>query len=167
MRQVLLTPRLRLREFDEADADFIVTLLNDADFIRYIGDKGVRSAEAARHYLREGPLASYARHGFGLWCVERLSDGVPVGMCGLIRRDGLSDVDVGYALLPAFRGLGYALEAAQASVAYGREQVGLPRVVAIVTPGNLASEKLLLNLGMHCRGPVDLGRSSGLTHLYS
>lgn len=167
MRKVLLTPRLRLREFDEADADFIVTLLNDADFIRHIGDKGVRSAEAARHYLREGPLASYARHGFGLWCVERLSDGVPVGMCGLIRRDGLPDVDVGYALLPAFRGLGYALEAAQASAAYGREQVGLPRVVAIVTPGNLASEKLLLALGMRCRGPVDLGRSSGLTHLYS
>ncbi len=167
MRQVLLTPRLRLREFDEADADFIVSLLNDADFIRYIADKNVRNAEDARLYLRDGPLASYARNGFGLWCVERLSDGVPVGMCGLIRRDGLSDVDVGYALLPAFRGLGYALEAAQASVAHGRDRLGLPRVVAIVSPGNRASEGLLLKLGLQCRGSVDLGRGPGLTHLYS
>ena len=145
MRQVLLTPRLRLREFDEADADFIVSLLNDADFIRYIADKNVRNAEDARLYLRDGPLASYARNGFGLWCVERLSAGVPVGMCGL----------------------GYALEAAQASVAYGRDRLGLPRVVAIVSPGNRASEGLLLKLGLQCRGSVDLGRGPGLTHLYS
>ena len=156
MRQVLLTPRLRLREFDEADADFIVSLLNDADFIRYIADKNVRNAEDARLYLRDGPLASYARNGFGLWCVERLSDGVPVGMCGLIRRDALDDVDIGYALLPEFCGQGYAAEATRAVLDTAVRQHGLHRVIAVVNPDNHDSSRMLEKLGFHFEKMVKL-----------
>jgi RimJ/RimL family protein N-acetyltransferase len=144
---ILETPRLRVERFTLEDAGFILRLLNDPDFIRNIADKGVRTLEAAGAYLAGGPLAHYDRHGFGLWRVSERGTGAPVGMCGLIRRDTLADVDLGYALLPEFTGKGYATEAARAVVDHARLRLSLRRLVAIVSPGNDRSIRLLERLG--------------------
>jgi RimJ/RimL family protein N-acetyltransferase len=140
-RPLLRTPRLTVRPFTLADAAFIVELLNDPDWLRHIGDRKVRTLDEARSYLREGPQAAQARHGFALWAVRRLEDdpeGTPIGMCGLVRRDGLDDVDLGYAFLPAARGRGHAREAAAAVLAHAFGALGLPRVVAITSVDNAA-----------------------------
>ncbi len=110
------TPRLALRRFEFEDAPFVVELLNQPSFIENIGDRGVRNVDDARRYMREGPMAMYEKYGFGLWHAARRSDGAPVGMCGLLKRDILPDVDIGYAYLARYWGQGYALEAAQAAL---------------------------------------------------
>lgn len=144
----LETERLRLREFTAADATFIVKLLNSPGWLRYIGDRGVRTEADALNYIAQGPRASYARYGYGLWCVARKEDGVPVGMCGLLKRDALPDVEVGFAFLPEHAGLGYAQESARAVVEAGRRRFGLRRLAAITQPTNAASIRVLEKLGL-------------------
>ena len=144
---ILQTQRLTLRELTFDDADFILVLLNDPDFIHFIGDRNVRSVEDARKYLK-GPLDSYERNGFGLWMAEDKANQTPLGMCGLIKRDSLPDVDIGYAFLPGFRSQGYAFEAASASIAFARDTLKLGRLLAIVSPENERSIRLLEKLGM-------------------
>jgi RimJ/RimL family protein N-acetyltransferase len=150
------TPRLRLRGFTYDDAPFILRLLNEPTFIENINDKGVRDLEGARGYLRDGPLAMYARHGFGLNCVELRDSGKPIGMCGLLKRAELDDVDVGYALLPEYTGQGYAREAVTAALDAGKASHGLKRVVAVVNSGNAASLKLLDDLGFRFERMITL-----------
>jgi RimJ/RimL family protein N-acetyltransferase len=150
--RTLETERLRLRPLSFDDADFVVELLNEPSFLRYIGDKGVRDRASACRYLETGPLASYARFGFGLLCVERRSDAAPIGICGLLKRETLDDVDVGFAFLPRAWGLGYAFEAATAVLEQGRDELGLGRVVAITSPDNQASIRLLERLGFRFEG---------------
>jgi RimJ/RimL family protein N-acetyltransferase len=140
------TTRLILRRFTLEDAPFILTLVNDPDWLRYIGDKNVRTMADAVRYLEKGPINMYRGLGFGLYAVELKEDGTPIGMCGLLKRDMLDDVDLGFALLPEFRGRGYAGEAAAATLAHGRA-LGLKRIVAIATPDNDASARLLKRLG--------------------
>ena len=142
------TARLTLRRLEFEDATFIVRLLNEPSFLENIGDRGVRSIEDAHRYLREGPMAMYEKYGFGLWHVARNSDGAAVGMCGLLKRDNLPDVDIGYAFLPEFWGLGYAIEATEATMRHAAGKFGLKRVVAVVSPGNSASIRVLEKLGM-------------------
>lgn len=144
---VISTARLRLRRFTYEDAPFLVVLLNDAAFLQYIGDRGVRTEADARQYLDFGPLASYAANNFGLWCMERLDTGAPIGTCGLLKRPTLDDVDVGYALVPEARGAGYAREAVAGVLQYARETLMLSKVVAIVAPGNVASIRVVESLG--------------------
>lgn len=142
------TPRLRLRHLDQTDAAFILELLNEPDFIRNIGDREVRTLQDARHYIKTGPVASYDRYGFGLYLVHTREDAAPIGICGLLKRDYLVDVDVGFALHASFRGRGYAVEAASAVLRYGREVLGLGRIVAITAADNQASIKVLRQLGL-------------------
>ena len=144
----LETPRLTLRRFELTDAPFVVALLNQPSFIANIGDRGVRSIDDAHRYLREGPMAMYEKHGFGLWQVLRRSDGTPVGMCGLLKRDNLPDADIGYAFLPEYWGSGYAFEAPEATMNHGAKAFGLKRLVAVVSQGNTASIRVLEKLGM-------------------
>jgi RimJ/RimL family protein N-acetyltransferase len=146
--EVIRTERLVLRRLTTEDAELILELVNDPDWLLYIGDRGVRSLQDARDYLLRGPIDMYARLGFGLFRVELRESGVPIGICGLIKRDALEDVDVGSALLPRFRSRGYAREAAAATLEYGRETLGLARIVAIVSPENHPSMGLLRKLGM-------------------
>lgn len=153
---VLETERLTLRRFAHEDAAFIVELLNDPSFIENIADKGVRTLDDARRYLDDGPLASYAAHGFGLWRVGLKGDDAPIGMCGLLKRDALDDPDIGYAFLPRHAGRGYAYEAAAATMAHAREAFGLRRVVAIVNAGNARSIQLLDKLGFAYERDVQL-----------
>jgi RimJ/RimL family protein N-acetyltransferase len=145
--RILSTERLWLREFVTADSAFVLRLLNEPSFMENIADRGVRSLADAAAYLDDGPLASYARHGFGLWLMADKSSGKPAGMCGLLKRDTLQDVDIGYALLPEFCGQGLALEAASAVLAHARTRFGLERIVAIVKPANTRSVRLLQKLG--------------------
>ncbi len=142
------TARLRLRPLAVADAPFILALVNDPDWLRHIGDKGVRTLDDARRFIVDGPMAMVARHGFGLQAVELHDGAVPIGLCGLIKRDTLADVDLGFAFLPAYRGQGYAREAATATLAYARDVLGLRRIVAITSLDNADSGKLLERIGM-------------------
>lgn len=142
------TERLTLRRLTVDDAEFVFALLNEPSWLRFIGDKGVRTLEDARAYIENGPVAMYQRFGFGLYVTERRTDGVPMGMCGLIKRDGLDDVDIGFAFLPAYWGRGYAFEAAAAVMDYGRNVIGLTRIVAITAPDNESSARLLEKLGL-------------------
>lgn len=152
----LLTDRLAIRPFTLEDAPFILRLLNEPSFIEYIAHKGVRTLDQARDYLRQGPMASDAAHGHALWMVQRREDGLPMGMCGLIKRDTLPDLDLGYAFLPEFWGQGHAREAAAACLAWGRKEKGLERVLAIVSPGNAASIRLLEALAFRPDGRMEL-----------
>jgi RimJ/RimL family protein N-acetyltransferase len=145
---VLETERLRLRWVTAADAPFILELLNDPGWLQYIGDRGVRTVEGARKYIAEVLTKGYARHGFGLNLVIEKSSGASVGISGLIKRDTLEDVDVGFAFLPKWRGLGYARESAAAAIEHGRTARGLKRVVAITLPENAASIRVLEALGL-------------------
>jgi RimJ/RimL family protein N-acetyltransferase len=144
---VLETTRLTLRRLTPADAPFILELLNDPSFVRYIGDKGVRTREDAVGYITAGPIASYERHGFGLFLVELKEGRVPIGICGLLKRDWLEDVDVGFAFLPRFWSQGYARESASAVLDFGRDRWRLARILAITSPDNVASIGLLTKVG--------------------
>lgn len=137
------TARLRLRRQTLDDAPFVLALLTDPDFLRHIGDRGVHSLGEARAYIEAGALASYAAFGFGLWVMQRKDDGAALGLCGLVKRPTLDDVDVGYALLPAFRGQGYAREAVAGTLAHAARVYGLARLIAVVSPENLPSRRLL------------------------
>jgi RimJ/RimL family protein N-acetyltransferase len=152
----LETDRQIIRPFTLEDAPFIQRLLNEPSFLEHIGDKGVHTLAQAEAYLRQGPLASYASHGHGLWLVQDRATGAPMGMCGLIRRDTLPEVDLGYAFLPEYWGLGHAREAAAACLGYGRDCLGLSGVLAIVAPGNGASVRLLTALGFVPVGGMEL-----------
>lgn len=146
--KVLETDRLTVRLLSTEDAEFILRLLNEPSWLRFIGDKGIRTIEGARDYILNGPVEMYARLGFGLYLVELKEGRVPVGICGLIKRDSLEDVDIGFAFLPKYWGRGYAYEAASAVMAYGVEVLGLSRIVAIASVDNDSSVRLLEKLGL-------------------
>ena len=145
---IVETERLALRRFEPSDAPFVLRLLNEPSWIEHIGNKGVHTVDDATKYLVAGPIAMYERIGFGLYLVELKESREPIGMCGLIKRDFLEDVDIGFAFLPRYRGAGYAFEAAAAVLNYARTTLGLTRVVAITTTDNLASARLLEKLGL-------------------
>lgn len=144
---MLTTERLTLRPFELTDAPFVLELLNDPDWIRFIGDRKVRTIGDAERYIESRLLAQERRVGFSLWRVTRRSDDLPVGMCGLVSREGLDDVDIGFAFLPAHRGSGYAVEAASAVMRHADTVLNIARVVAICDPDNAASIRLLEKLG--------------------
>lgn len=160
------TARLRLRTItlDDADVAFHLALLNDPAFIANIGDRKVRTMDDSRRYLQDGAVAMQAQRGHSMYLVE-LKDGTPIGMCGLIKRDTLDEVDIGYAYLPAFRGQGYAWEAAQAVVAHARA-LGLRRLAGITSPDNTASIQLLQKLGLRFERVVYLREDDPGTNFY-
>jgi [ribosomal protein S5]-alanine N-acetyltransferase len=141
------TERLRFDNFVLDDASFILELLNEPDFIKNIADKGVRDIAGAEAYLRDGPLAMYARHGHGLYKVSLKQSGEAIGMSGLIRRDTLDYPDLGYAFLKRHGGQGYASESGAAVLERARLQLNMQRIVAITAPDNAASIHVLQKLG--------------------
>lgn len=145
---ILETDRLVLRQLTADDAGFMLGLLNQPSFIRFIGDRGVRTTDDARDYIRAGPAKSYELNGFGMYLVELKETALPIGICGLLKRETLDDVDVGFAFLPAYWSRGYALESARAVLSYGKDVLGLKRVVAITSVDNGSSIKLLEKLGL-------------------
>lgn len=164
---VMETGRLVLRRLVLDDAPFVLELVNDPAWLQFIGDRGVRTLDDARTYIAEGPLAMYRRFGFGLYLVTLKDSRTPIGLCGLIKRDTLDDVDLGFAFLPAFREQGYACEAASAVVAHGRRDLDLERIVAITSTGNDRSERVLARVGLVFRKVVQLKGSSEPVKLFS
>jgi RimJ/RimL family protein N-acetyltransferase len=149
----LETERLKLQPFTLADSNFIMELLNTEGFLKYIGDRNIKNTEDAEQYLQNGPLKSYAEHGFGLCKVLLKSSNdealwLPIGICGLLKRDYLDHPDIGYALLPEFEGKGYAKESAEAVLRWGFEERDFNVISAIVLPNNDVSIRLLERLGM-------------------
>ena len=165
MKIVLQTERLRVRHMETGDAAFMLALLNDPSWYRFIGDRGIRTLDGARDYILNGPMDSVARLGFGFDVVELRETGCPIGVCGLAKRDFLDDVDIGYAFLPEYGGQGYAIEAARGVLAHAGE-LGLKRIVATVRPDNAASIRLLEKLGLRFERTIEVPDPARVLQLY-
>jgi len=148
MKLLIETKRLRLREFTTADTAFIIELLNTPGWLKFIGDRNVRTQEQAIAYLENGPLKSYRENGFGLAAVELKSENIVIGMCGVLKRNTLEHPDIGFALLPDYTGKGYAFEIAQAMLKHATCNLNSPTLCAVVDPRNMSSIKLLEKLGL-------------------
>ena len=177
--KILETERLILREMDEHDDEFIYDLLNQPSFIKYIGNRNVHGTQRAREIIRDRYIAAYRDYGYGLWGVELKSQEPEIrnpkseiqnpliGMCGFVRREGLPDADIGFAFLPQFERKGYAYESARAVMDYGRETLGLKRVLAITSLDNESSIKLLGKLGFNYEGLMTLPDATEEIKLFS
>ncbi|WP_227394646.1 GNAT family N-acetyltransferase [Jeotgalibacillus aurantiacus] len=152
----LLTNRLTIRKLTVEDASFIFTLLNDPSWIEYIGDRNIRTVEDAASYILNGPAAMYDQFGVGLCLVSLKESGIPVGLCGLIKRDYLDDFDLGFAFTQEHQGKGYGFEAAKAVLDYGLDELHLSKIVAFTTMDNHGSSALLKKLGMTESGTITI-----------
>ncbi len=158
--------RLVLCKLSINDAPFILELLNDPGWIQFIGDKGIRNIDDACEYILNGPVKSYREFGFGLFLVKLKKGGIPIGICGLIKREYLENVDVGFAFLPRFRGKGYAAEAAFACIKFGKKKFGLNRIEAITQSDNVGSIKVLEKIGLKFVKMITLPGEDSPVRLY-
>ncbi|MEM6720606.1 MAG: GNAT family N-acetyltransferase [Bacteroidota bacterium] len=156
MKTILETERLRLREFSLNDAEFVLELVNTPAWIRYIGDRNIRTPGLAEEYIQETIQKSYAKNGFGLWLMELKETNKPIGMCGLVNRESLDNVDIGFALLPKYVRNGYTHEAAKATLKYAKEKLKIDKIVAITDQKNVASIGLLNKIGLHFEKELQL-----------
>lgn len=150
---IIETDRLFLRKLEIEDFRIVITLLNSPGWLKYIGDRGVKNEAQAIGYLENGPVKSYTAHGFGLYKVEEKISGLPIGFCGLLKRDTLKHPDLGFAFLPEFMGRGYAYEAARACLEFAKVNLEIPILQAITMPDNTPSIRLLKKLGFHYQRP--------------
>lgn len=141
------TQRLLFREAEETDAAFFFELMNQESYIRGIADRGITSLEKAAQHILEKHVSSYEKNGFGLWLVEKISCGTPIGISGLVNRDGFDIPDLGYGFLDGHTGKGYAREAAIRVLEHATSALYLQEVLAIVSPDNLRSSHLLKKVG--------------------
>lgn len=143
----LVSQRLTLREFTANDAHFTMELLNSPAWIQFIGDRNIKKLSDAQNYIEKSLIPHYQQQGFGLYLVSLTEKNTPIGMCGFVKRSGLSGVDIGFALLPQYEGLGYAHEAAQTCMMYGQQTLHLQQLFAITNVDNHKSIKLIQKLG--------------------
>ena len=167
MKNILRTERLIIRKLTFDDSLFIVQLLNSPGWLKYIGDRGVKTEEDAKLYLQNGPLLSYEKYGFGLYLVMLLETGDPIGMCGILKRENLEHPDLGFAFLPEFTGKGYAYEAANAVIQFAGQRLEIKTLLAITLPENLNSIKLLEKVGMKFDGEVKSPDGKDSLNLYN
>ncbi len=187
--KILETNRLILREINETNSAFILDLLNQPSFVKYIGDRNVRTIEEAEVFIANRLANSYAENGFGLYAVElktelgtnadtqiaanEIQNPQPkiqnplIGICGFVKRDTLPDADIGFAFLPQFCGKGFAFEAAEAVMQYGKTELNLRRVLAITTQNNETSGKLLKKLGFKFERLIKLPHDAEELKLFS
>ena len=164
---ILETERLTLRKLTTEDAAFVLEMLNDPGFIKNVADRGVRTIADAIAYIEQKHLPHYAQFGFGFYLMELKGGSLPIGMCGLMKRETRDDVDIGYSVLERFAGRGYAFEAASAVLHYGREVLRIPRIVGLTAPDNTVSIRLLEKLGLRYAGMVDLPGYEGPSKLFA
>jgi len=163
----LETERLILREFTFGDAEFIISLLNSPGWLQFIGDRNVKTIDDAKNYLLNGPMKSYSENGFGLSMVETKNGHTPIGMCGLIKRVTLEDIDIGFAFLPEFAGKGYAYEIASAMMAHAKNILGINKIVAITVEDNEHSIKLLNKIGLKFEKRIQFPEDEEVLMLFS
>ena len=152
--QVLETDRLTLHHLSTLDAEFTIELMNSPGWLEFIGDRGVKFEEAARNYLISGPIKSYRMYGYGMYLVRLKEDETRIGMCGLVNRPGLENVDIGFALLPGYEGKGYGYESAKAVLEYAFDELDFQRIVAITEQNNLKSIRLLEKIGLSFKDKI-------------
>lgn len=152
---IATTDRLLVRHATQDDAPFILELLNTPGWLRFIGNRNVTTIDDALAYLSERMATSYGQYGHGLNTVT-LMDGTPIGLCGLLKRDSLPQVDIGFAFLPEFNGKGYAYESAAVVLQHAHDNLGFQRVLAITDQDNIASINLLTKLGFVLEGLVQM-----------
>jgi [ribosomal protein S5]-alanine N-acetyltransferase len=157
METVIETPRLLLQKFTPNDAAFMLELLNTPLWIKFIGDRNVKTVEEAEQYLLNGYIKSYQTYGFGFYKVVLKDTSEPFGICGIIKRDYLEDIDIGFAFLPTFLGKGYGFEAASATLDYARNVLKIKRLIAIVDPKNEVSIGLIMKIGMQFEKMIKSG----------
>ena len=167
MKIIVSTERLFLSEITEKDAAFIYELMNDAAWIKNIGNRNIKSLQDAENYITEKFIKSYNKNGFGFYAIRLKGSKIPIGTCGLIKREGLDAMDIGYGLLPLFRGKGYAFEATKAMYKYGYEVLKEPKIIAIVNPNNKTSIALIEKLGMTFEKMIKLPKETEAIKLFS
>ena len=153
---ILKTNRLKLLEFEKSDSQFILELLNEPAWIEFIGEKNVHTINDAESFIEHNLIPSYKKNGFGLYAVKLKDDNTPIGMCGLLNRPGLSDIDLGFASLSKYQRLGFAYESSIAILNYSKTVLKINKVVAITNSNNTASAKLLEKLGFRFDKLIDL-----------
>ncbi|MBG6129758.1 RimJ/RimL family protein N-acetyltransferase [Aquimarina sp. EL_43] len=156
MRKILETERLSLREFNLEDSDFVLKLMNSPKWIEFIGDRNIKTNVEAEEYLKSNLIKSYKENGFGLWVVVLKETSVSIGMCGLVNRETLEDIDIGFAMLPEYLGFGYGYEIANATMKYAKNTLRLDKIVGITNPNNIASIKLLNKIGLRFVKTIEL-----------
>lgn len=166
MKIVCETDRLIIRQMALTDVDFIIRIFNDKTFIKYVSDKNIRTQDEAEDYLLKGPIKSYKTYGFGLNLIVNKSEGVPIGICGLLKREELEYPDLGYAQLPEFFGKGYISEAAEAVLNKEMDRHSLHTVLAIALQDNLKSHKVLEKLGFSLKGLIEYNGSDNNLYEY-
>ncbi len=166
MKQILTTKRLLLREFNNTDTDFILELLNTPDWIRFIGERNVKTTEAAVEYINKAFVKGYQTNGFGFWMVQLIETDQPIGMCGITKRDGLDGADIGFAFLPTFMGKGYGFEIASATLNFVLATFNLPFILAITNPENVRSIGLLEKIGLTYQQKIKLTVDAEELNLY-
>ncbi|WP_103068774.1 GNAT family N-acetyltransferase [Aquimarina sediminis] len=147
-KTILETERLSLREFNLEDSEFILKLVNSPKWLEFIGDRNVTTKEEARAFLKNGAIKSYSENGFGFWMVQLKNDKLPIGMCGLVKRETLDDIDIGFAMLPQYLGLGYGYEIANATMNYAKNILKIDKILGITDTNNIASINLLNKIGL-------------------
>jgi len=148
MKYILETDRLRLREFNLGDTEFIIKLLNSPGWLQFIGNRNVETVQQAKNYLENGPMKSYSENGYGLSLVEKKDEKKAIGMCGIIKRENLDDPDIGFAFLPDFAGNGFAYEIADATMVYAKDELNISKIAAITVADNVKSIRLLEKIGL-------------------
>jgi [ribosomal protein S5]-alanine N-acetyltransferase len=164
---ILDTKRLILREAEISDSKFFFDLLNTEKWLKYIGDRGIKTLDDAEKYINDKLIKSYRTNGFGLYVYELKKSNIPIGICGFIKRDYLDSVDIGFALLPEYERKGYTFEISHSIMKHGRETLGLNKVVAITTKDNLASQELLKKLGFNFKSYINEPETNEKLSLYS
>jgi RimJ/RimL family protein N-acetyltransferase len=165
--KILETERTILREVTTDDAEFILDLLNQPSFIKYIGDRNVRTLSGAAEYIESRFADGYRQFGFGMYAVELKETGAPIGICGFVKRESLPDADIGFAFLPQFCSQGYAFESANAAMKYGSDVLGLKRVLAITSQDNESSVRLLEKIGFKFESLIKLAQDDEELKLFS
>lgn len=164
---IAITDRLLIAALTTASSAFILELVNSPGWLTYIGDRNIKTLADAEKYLIHGPIASYAANGFGLYEVSLKENGVPIGICGIIKRDTLDHPDIGFAFLPAYTGKGYAQEAAEAVLHYALYTLQLSPVLAITMESNQRSIRLLEKIGLAFKEKIILPGSDKELMLFS
>ena len=164
---ILSTKRLILREAELSDSKFFFDLLNSEKWLKYIGDRGIKTLDNAAKYINDKLIKSYKTNGFGLYVYELKESNIPIGICGFIKRDYLDSLDIGFALLPEYERKSYTYEISDAVMKFGRETLGLKKVVAITTEDNIASQKLLNKLGFGFKSYINEPETNEKLLLYS
>ena len=154
MKEILKTERLLIAEAVVEDAKFFRTLLNSPTWLKFIGDRGVKTEQQAVTYITSNLIRSYNENGYGLYKICLIPSLAPIGVCGFLKRTYLESPDIGFALLPEFEGQGLMYEASKAMLQYGKQHLNLDSIFAITTLQNQKSRRLLEKLGLQEKGTV-------------